>query len=343
MFEPDIHKQLSQLLPFPWQERQWQQLLQQKDTSQLAHAYLIQGSQGLGKRLLIEKFAYSLLCLKNVSGAACGECTVCKMAVSGSLPDLLTIHPEEGSRDIKIDQIRQLSQFISKSSHAGSGKVVIVDRAHCLNNAAENALLKTLEEPSESTFIFLITDLPGALSATIRSRCQRLNFSINDLEKAKSWLLSNLPQTENVALMAETFANGPLQAFSVGNASRLEHRAAITNYLSQLLQSPAELRGAISSASKIGELASIGYLIDVSTILIKDLLIDDHQSDASLDLASLTQQLMNTGLSRQELSMRLMGFQQELIEARRQLMSGSNPNPQLIMESLLWHWTKLAA
>lgn len=341
MFDPEVRKQLSDLLPFPWQERQWTQLMQQKVAGQLAHAYLIQGGQGLGKRLLIEKFAVNLLCLRKDSSDACGECTVCKMAVGGSLPDLLVISPEEGSRDIKIAQIRQLSQFISKSSHAGSGKVVIVDRAHCLNNAAENALLKTLEEPSESTFIFLVTDLPGALSATIRSRCQRLSFAIDDLDRAKTWLKNHLPQAEDVSAKAQTFASGPLQAFAVGNSSMLEDRATVVNSLNRLLASPVELRSAVSNLGKIGELLSIGYLIDVSTILIKDLLLGAESSAASPELAALSQRLATMGLSTQKLSVHLMDFQQELIQARRQLMSGSNPNPQLIMESLLWHWTKL--
>lgn len=332
---------LRNLTPFPWQSRQWAQLIQQKQSGQLAHAYLIQGDQGLGKRLFVEKFAVALLCLNKTTSAACGECSVCKMAVSGSLPDLLVIEPEEGSRDIKIDQVRLLSKFVTKSSHAGSGKIVILDRAHSLNNSAANALLKTLEEPTADTFIFLLTDLPGALSATIRSRCQRLQFAIPSLEAATQWLLEQLPEDSDRGNLSVTFANSPLSAFAEGNSSSAADQAAIISTLTELLSSPSQLRPAVAQSSKIGEQPSIGYLIQVSTILIKGILADAINQKISPELEKLILMLLATGIERRDLSVRLLNYQQKLVQARQQLMSGSNPNPQLIMESLMWQWTKL--
>ncbi|MFK7862841.1 MAG: DNA polymerase III subunit delta' [Pseudohongiellaceae bacterium] len=339
MYSEEVLKQLSKLLPFPWQKRQWAQLIQQKKSGLLAHAYLVQGSRGLGKRLLIEKFGHCLLCLKSDEKGACGQCTVCKMAAGGSLPDLLHIQPEQGSRDIKIDQIRQLASFMAKTSHSGNGKVVIVDRAHCLNNAAENALLKTLEEPSNSAFIFLITDLPGALSATIRSRCQRLKFSLDNPRDAEDWLSNNqeLAIAESATLLS--YSAQPLLAFAEETSSQQSDRLTVINCLEHLLQTTLELRSTVSTLVKIGELASIEYLIDVSSILIKETLIRQQLAPELAKLTELLSKLPGTG---PELSLRLMTFQQELIQARRQLMSGSNPNPQLIVESLLWHWTKIA-
>lgn len=339
MHSSETNRQLSGLLPFPWQKRQWAQLLQQKNSGQLAHAYLVQGSQGLGKNLLIEKFAQCLLCLKKDQDIACGQCTVCKMATSGALPDLLKIQPEEGSRDIKIDQIRLLSRFINKTSHAGSGKVVILNKAHSLNNSAENALLKTLEEPSESTFIFLITDLPGALSATIRSRCQRLQFSITDTEEAEEWLQRNQEIGQGDSSQLAGFATKPLLAFTEENVAEQSGRRRAIASLEKLLETNFELRSEVSALSKFGELVSIGYLIDVSTILIKEFLLSQNPP---VELAALMRQLSQLCGQRAELVPRLMAYQQDLVQARRQLMSGSNPNPQLIMESLLWKWVNIA-
>lgn len=335
------HQNLLNLTPLPWQESQWTQLIQQSKAGQLAHAYLVQGDQGLGKRLFVEKFAIALLCLNKESADACGECSVCQMAVSGSLPDLLIIEPEEGSRVIKIDQIRLLSNFVTKSSHAGSGKVIVLDRAHSLNNAAANALLKTLEEPTESTFIFLVTDLPGALSATIRSRCQRLQFSIPSTEKSSRWLLEQLDHDSDKVALASTFASKPLLAFTQDSKSGIEGYSAIIQILSNLVNSTAELRPAVAQASKIGELLSIGYLIEASTILIKDLLTEAEPLSDSAAINALSARLRKTGIESRNLSRRLLNYQQELVKGRHQLMSGSNPNPQLIMESLLWQWTKL--
>lgn len=338
------YKNLLSQTPLPWQAPQWAQLMQQKKAGQLAHAYLVQGDQGLGKRLFVEKFAIALLCLNKESADACGECSVCKMAVSGSLPDLIIIEPEEGSRVIKIDQIRLLSNFVNKSSHAGSGKVVVLDRAHSLNNAAANALLKTLEEPTGTTFIFLVTDLPGALSATIRSRCQRLQLSIPSTEKASQWLLEHLPQDsdkDTLTALASTFASKPLLAFTQDSKSGIEGYGAMIQILSSLLNSTTELRAAVVQASKIGEVLSIGYLIEVSTILIKDLLTEAEPLSSSAEINALSSRLRKIGIESRNLSVLLLNYQQELVKGRHQLMSGSNPNPQLIMESLLWQWTKL--
>lgn len=335
------HEILLALTPLPWQVPQWAQIMQQKQAGQLAHAYLVQGDQGLGKRLFVEKLAISLLCLDKESADACGECSVCKMAINGSLPDLIIIEPEEGSRVIKIDQIRLLSNFVNKSSHAGSGKVVVLDRAHSLNNAAANALLKTLEEPTGTTFIFLVTDLPGALSATIRSRCQRLQFSIPSTEKTSQWLLEQLPQDSDKEALASTFASKPLLAFTQDSKSGIEGYGAMIQVLSRLLNAPAELRPAVTQASKVGEVLSIGYLIEVSTILVKDLLTEAEPQSASTEINALSSQLRKIGIESRSLSVLLLNYQQELVKGRHQLMSGSNPNPQLIMESLLWQWTKL--
>ena len=337
----DNHEKLLSLTPLPWHLPQWSQLMQQKQAAQLAHAYLVQGDQGLGKRLFVEKFAIALLCLNKESADACGKCSVCKMAVSGSLPDLIIIEPEEGSRDIKIDQIRLLSKFVNKSSHAGSGKVVVLDRAHNLNNSAANALLKTLEEPTGATFLFLITDLPGALSATIRSRCQRLQFSIPSTEKSSQWLLEQLSENSDKAALASTFANKPLLAFTQDSKSGIEGYGAMIQVLSSLLNSSTELRPGVVQASKIGELLSIGYLIEVSTILIKGLLTEAEPLSASVEINALNSRLRSTGIECRSLSVILLNYQQELVKGRHQLMSGSNPNPQLIIESLLWQWTKL--
>jgi DNA polymerase-3 subunit delta' len=334
-------EKLLSLTPLPWQTPQWTQLMQQKKADQLAHAYIVQGDQGLGKRLFVEKFAIALLCLNKESTDACGECTVCKMAISGSLPDLLIVEPEEGSRDIKIDQIRLLSNFVNKSSHAGSGKVLILDKAHNLNNSAANALLKTLEEPTSTTFIFLVTDLPGALSATIRSRCQRLQFSIASTEKSSQWLLEQLSSESDNSALAVTFASKPLLAFTEGSKGGVEGFSAMIHILSTLLNSTTELRPAVSQTSKIGELLSIGYLIEVSTILIKDLLTESEPRSASTEINGLSSRLRKSGIESRSLNVKLLNYQQELVKGRHQLMSGSNPNPQLIMESLLWQWTKL--
>jgi hypothetical protein len=121
----------------------------------------------------------------------------------------------------------------------------------------------------------------------------------------------------------------------------VEGFSAMIHILSTLLNSTTELRSAVSQASKIGELLSIGYLIEVSTILIKDLLTESEPRSASTEINTLSLRLRKSGIESRSLNVKLLNYQQELVKGRHQLMSGSNPNPQLIMESLLWQWTKL--
>jgi DNA polymerase-3 subunit delta' len=187
----------------------------------------------------------------------------------------------------------------------------------------------------------LITDLPGALSATIRSRCQRLQFSIPSTEKSSQWLFEQLSEDSDKASLASTFASKPLLAFTQDSKSGVEDFGTMIQVLSSLLNSSTELRPGVVQASKIGELLSIGHLIEISTILIKGLLTEADPLRASAEINALSSQLRSTGIEYRSLSVILLNYQQELVKGRHQLMSGSNPNPQLIIESLLWQWTKL--
>jgi len=139
--------------PLPWQLDQWSQLSRAFAAGQMAHAYLLAGSEGLGKSLFAESFARTMLCLmpttKEVAGkevrVSCGECANCQKGGAGNHPDFVQIEVEEGSKNIKIDLIRWLSDFVIRSSHSGAVKVAIIQDAHLLNGNAANALLKTLE------------------------------------------------------------------------------------------------------------------------------------------------------------------------------------------------------
>ena len=120
-------------------------------------------------------------------------------------------------------------------------------------------------------------------------------------------------------------------AFTQDSLRGIEVYGAIIQVLSRLLNSSTELRLGVVQASKIGELLSIGYLIEVSTILIKGLLTEAEPLSASVEINALSSRLRSTGIECRSLSVILLNYQQELVKGRRQLMSGSNPNPQLII------------
>ncbi|NEL80355.1 MAG: DNA polymerase III subunit delta', partial [Xanthomonas perforans] len=92
--------------------------------------------------------------------------------------------------EIVIEQVREISQKLSLTPQYGIAQIVIVDPADAINRAACNALLKTLEEPSPGRYLWLISAQPARLPATIRSRCQRLEFKLPPAHEALAWLLS---------------------------------------------------------------------------------------------------------------------------------------------------------
>ena len=158
----------------------------------LAHAYLFSGEQGIGKRLTAYALAAALNCEAPGAGGGCGACPACRRVAGGLHPDVRVVMPEsrddqllatlsskeaeKASDEIKIDQIRRAQDSISLKPSEGRKKVLIVDGAETMNEASQNAFLKTLEEPPGDSLIILITSMPQSLLPTIRSRCQALMF-----------------------------------------------------------------------------------------------------------------------------------------------------------------------
>lgn len=328
-------------IPLPWQVSQWDQISRQFKNRQLAHAYLLCGESGLGKALFASKFAHRMLCLQADTYSACGECKNCFLGGAHYHPDIVTISPEQGSKDIKIEQIRLLLEFVNRTSHAGSHKVVIIEQAHRLNRSAANALLKTLEEPTGDTYLFLVSDVSGSLPLTIRSRCQRLLFSAPPLTDAAGWLAGRMEADQvQPSLMATNCR--PLLALRYADDGLVENRQQFLRKLAEILQNQSSIQGVVKFASTIGELQVLGYLAATSSILIRYLLTRQRPHDADEAIELLWSIMESSNQAAKPLALGLMDFHEETQRARRQLMGSTNPNSQLMLESLLWHWSKLA-
>ena len=140
----------------------------------VAHAYLFSGEQGIGKRLTARTFAAALNCQAAGPEGGCGVCSSCRKAASDTHPDIHLLSPD--GAEIKIDQVRAAQSELSLKPFEGQKKVLIVDSAEAMNDAAQNAFLKTLEEPPGDSLIILISSMPQSFLPTIRSRCQELKF-----------------------------------------------------------------------------------------------------------------------------------------------------------------------
>jgi len=197
--------------PYPWQEDAWTRL--QAMRGRLPHAILFHGPAGVGKAGFIEAFAQALLC-ENVmpDGHACGACASCGWFAQGNHPDYRRVRPEamedevpvaEGedapaedkksktktaSKDIKIEQVRALADFMNISTHRQGLRIVVLYPAEALNMPASNALLKTLEEPPPGTVFLLASNGLDRLLPTILSRCRKFALPMPEHAQALAWL-----------------------------------------------------------------------------------------------------------------------------------------------------------
>jgi len=140
-------------------------------SKRLAHAYLFEGPEGIGKQLVALALTRAVVCAE---GTGCGSCVACRKVDHHNHPDLHLLEPDGAS--IKIEQIRDLQKELSYRPLEAAKKICIIDAAERMNPAAGNALLKTLEEPSGDALIILLSSHPERLLPTIRSRSQRLPF-----------------------------------------------------------------------------------------------------------------------------------------------------------------------
>lgn len=169
----------------------------------LPHAMLLVGAPGVGRSVFAEQLAALLLCESRLSTLlACGKCQGCHWQATANHPDFRRVAPEsadeteEGvsekakkkSTNIRIEQIRELEEFVFVGSHRNGHRVVLITDADVMLPAAANALLKILEEPPPSVYFILISSKQRALLPTLRSRCRVIPFGAPEKPEALAWL-----------------------------------------------------------------------------------------------------------------------------------------------------------
>lgn len=176
-------------IPLPWQQNLWDQLNQYRHQDRLPQALLFYGPSGTGKRLLVQTWIQSLLCFSPLAeGKGCGVCQGCILYQTGNHPDYEAVVSAEPGKSILVDQIRTLCQHLALQSQYHRSRIAMIDPADKLNRYAANSLLKTLEETGQDTMIILMSEQPGLLPATIRSRCQKIFLPLPSESQTLSWL-----------------------------------------------------------------------------------------------------------------------------------------------------------
>lgn len=300
----------------------------------LAHAILIHGMSGLGKRALGESIAALAVCK---TAEACGQCAPCRWFAAGNHPDVYRVAPEDEKKTIAVDQIRALTGKLSLASHSGGRKVALVVPADIMTEAAANALLKTLEEPSGDSAILLVADRLSALPITIVSRCQALAVPRPDTADALAWL-GNTPEAQG-----EDHANADWPALL-----RLAHGAPLAalglasdgfgNCIERL---SADLKALQTGSKDPGAVAASWVKVDAGRCLawmsrrVSDL-IRVRSGVAGRDVAhNLKPEDLPASVNQIKLSA-LFQYLDTLQQAERRL--GTSLNPQQVVEAVLVPW-----
>lgn len=169
------------------------------------HAYLLCGPGGTGKKSIARLCAMTALC-RGEGRKPCGTCGPCRRLLGDTHPDVHTVLPEKGKQTIGVSVLRDVLAEVGVKSFEASAKVLIFPEAERMTPAAQNCLLKTLEEPPQDTVFFLITEQPGSLLPTIVSRCRVIRFhplSQEDCEKRLKALGLSQLDARRRARMAE--------------------------------------------------------------------------------------------------------------------------------------------
>lgn len=170
----------------------------------ISHAYILAGDKGIGKSKIAREFAMELICDKNTG---CGECPACRQFLAGAYPDFFYMDAE-GKESIGIDRIREnIVNDVSIRPYHGKVKIYIIDEADKMTVGAQNALLKTIEEPPEYVVILLLVRNMSILLETIRSRCIKLLLSAVSNDRIKRWLVEK-GTSEDLATVVASYSNG---------------------------------------------------------------------------------------------------------------------------------------
>ena len=206
-------------LQMPWIATVQATVTQARAAGRLGAGLLIHGGRGLGGEWLARWIAAGQFCTADAGPERpCGQCLACRQTFAGQHPDLHRIELERSIKDgkeakeIKIDQIRELSAELALTSHGRRGKVGIVMPADRMNRFAANALLKTLEEPTSGSLLILVAAEPGRLPATVRSRCMRLSLQPPTHQDMLTWLRGQISPPDAAASVLEAFPGRPVDA-----------------------------------------------------------------------------------------------------------------------------------
>lgn len=247
----------------------------------ISHAYIINGEKASGKEFIAKVFAMALQCERE-GLEPCQECHACRQALSGNQPDIIRLSHEKPNT-ISVDDIRsQINNDVAIKPYSSPYKIYIVNEAEKMTQQAQNALLKTLEEPPEYAVILLLTANVNALLPTILSRCVVLNMKPVADSQVRAFLMETLQVPDYKADVCVAFARG-----NIGKAKALASSEDFENIKNEALSllkyiQDMELYEIVAAVKKISEYKiEINDYFDIMAIWYRDVLLFKATRDAN--------------------------------------------------------------
>ncbi len=319
----------------PWQVDLWRQLA---GRAQHAHAYLLHGPAGIGKRLLAEQLMALLLCQRPVDARACGECKACQLLAAQTHPDHYVLEPEEVDKAIRVDQVRDLVGFVTQTAQLGGRKVILLEPAEAMNLNAANALLKSLEEPSGDTVLLLISHQPSRLLPTIKSRCVQQACPLPGRQQSLDWLAARLPELgpelrEQLLTLA---AGSPLAALKLHEQKVLELRAHVVDGVKKLLKQQQSASQLAEGWNALPLILLFDWFCEWAHLILRHQMAGDEVELGAADMQKVLQYL-----AQKSSQQKVIALQDWLLEHRQKVLGKANLNRVLLLEALLVQWATL--
>ena len=249
--------------------------------NKVSHAYIINGERSSGKEFIAKVFAAALQCEKGGT-EPCGECHSCKQALSGNQPDIIFVSHDKPNT-IGVEDIRmQINNDIAIKPYSSPRKVYIMNEGEKMTVQAQNALLKTLEEPPEYAVILILTANVDSLLPTVLSRCVVLNMKPVSDQKVKKFLMEELGIPDYKANICVAFARG-----NIGKAKMLatseefekvkEEAVTLVKYINDM-----EISEVVKAIKKISEYKfDVTDYLDILSVWYRDVLLFKATKDAN--------------------------------------------------------------
>ena len=301
------------------------------ELDKVSHAYIFNGGLGAGKKTIAKLFAKTLQCEKH-GIEPCNECHSCKQAESGNHPDIIRVTHEKPN-SISVDDIRtQVNNTVDIKPYQGPYKVYIIPQADMMTPQAQNAILKTIEEPPSYAVFLLLTENAETLLPTINSRCVMLKLRNIKDTLIKKYLMENLKIPDYKADMCTAFAQGNMgRAIMLANS---DHFNEIREEAVQLLKhiSEMELNEIVAAVKNISvyKLEITDYL-DIIMIWYRDVLL--YKATKEIDKVVFKDQLQSIKEQARKSSYEGIELILESLEKAKARLK-ANVNFDLVMELL---------